>query len=69
MASPAEKLAVALEELKGLQDSGVIAIKSAMLSRTNRERILTVHQQHTLATLIAVPIKEEPALLGSGNDR
>lgn len=40
MASPAEKLAVALEELKGLQDSGVVAIKSDMLSRTNRERLI-----------------------------
>lgn len=40
MATPSEKLAAALEELKSLQDKGVVAIKSEMLSRTNRERLI-----------------------------
>lgn len=40
MATPSEKLAVSLEELKSLQERGIIAIKSEMLSRTNRERLL-----------------------------
>jgi hypothetical protein len=40
MASPAEKLADSLQELKVLQDRGIVAIKSEMLSRTHRERLL-----------------------------
>lgn len=40
MATPAEKLADSLQELKLLQDQGVVAIKSVMLSRTHRERLL-----------------------------
>jgi hypothetical protein len=40
MATPAEKLADSLQELKALQDQGVVAIKSEMLSRTHRERLL-----------------------------
>lgn len=40
MATPAEKLADSLKELKALQDQGVVAIKSEMLSRTHRERLL-----------------------------
>ncbi|MFC6100814.1 Fic family protein [Olivibacter domesticus] len=40
MPSPGEKLAVSLEALKELQDSGVIAIKSGLISRTNRERLV-----------------------------
>jgi hypothetical protein len=40
MASPAEKLAASLEVLKGLQDSDIVAIRSADLSRTHRERLL-----------------------------
>lgn len=40
MATPVEKLADSLNELKRLQDSGVIAIKTDMLSRTHRERLI-----------------------------
>lgn len=40
MATPAEKLADSLQKLKELQDLGIIAIKSEMLSRTHRERLL-----------------------------
>ncbi len=40
MATPAEKLAESLEALKELQDSGVVAIKTDALTRTNRERLL-----------------------------
>lgn len=40
MATPAEKLADSLQQLKALQDQGVVAIKSEMLSRTHRERLL-----------------------------
>jgi len=40
MASPAEKLAVSLEALKGLQDRDIVAVRSADLSRTHRERLL-----------------------------
>lgn len=40
MATPAEKLADSLQELKLLQDQGIVAIKSEMLSRTHRERLL-----------------------------
>ena len=37
-----EKLAYSLEQLKQLQDSGIIAVQSKMLERTDRER-LTKH--------------------------
>jgi hypothetical protein len=40
MAKPQEKLAEALEALKALQDGGVVAIRSADLSRVHRERLL-----------------------------
>ncbi len=40
MATPQEKLASALEALKQLQDKGVVAIRSADLSRAHRERLL-----------------------------
>ena len=40
MATPQEKLADALEALKGLQDEGQVAIKSAYLARDHRERLL-----------------------------
>jgi hypothetical protein len=40
MATPAEKLADSLQKLQELQDQGVVAIKSEMLSRTHRERLL-----------------------------
>ncbi len=39
MASPAQKLADSLEALKGLQNKGIVAIRSSDLSRTHRERL------------------------------
>ena len=35
-----QKLAVSLEQLQQLQDSGVVAIQSKQLSRLHRERLL-----------------------------
>jgi hypothetical protein len=40
MATPSEKLADSLAALKNLQDQHVIAIRSQLLSRTHRERLL-----------------------------
>ncbi len=40
MASPQEKLAESLEALRGLQERGVVAIRSRDLSRTHRERLV-----------------------------
>jgi hypothetical protein len=40
MATPAEKLADSLEQLKTLQDKGIVAVKFDMLSRTHRERLV-----------------------------
>ena len=40
MASPQEKLAESLQVLRELQEHGVIAIRSADLSRTHRERLV-----------------------------
>lgn len=40
MATPSEKLADSLNELKALQEKGIIAIKSDALTRTHRERLL-----------------------------
>ncbi len=40
MASPSQKLADSLEALRELQSRGVVAIRSADLSRTRRERLL-----------------------------
>lgn len=40
MATPSDKLADSLEELKILQENGVVAIQSKNLSRTHRERLI-----------------------------
>lgn len=40
MATPAEKLADSLDALRTVQQKGMVAIKTADLSRTNRERLL-----------------------------
>ena len=40
MATPGEKLATSLEQLKELQDNGVFAIKSSDLSRVHKERLV-----------------------------
>lgn len=39
MAAPSEKLADSLQALKALQDKGIVAIRSADLGRTHRERL------------------------------
>lgn len=39
MATPGEKLASSLKELKKLQDENIVAIKSSEISRTHRERL------------------------------
>ncbi len=43
MASPGDKLAESLEVLKKLQDKSIVAVKSTMLSRVHRERLLKNH--------------------------
>ncbi|MHC1706966.1 MAG: Fic family protein [Bacteroidales bacterium] len=43
MASPGDKLAESLEVLKKLQDKGIVAVKSSMLSRVHRERLQRNH--------------------------
>lgn len=40
MATPGEKLAESLEELKKLQDKGIVAIKTSALGRVHRERLI-----------------------------
>ena len=40
MATPAEKLAESLDQLRELQEKGIVAIKSDALSRTHRERLV-----------------------------
>jgi hypothetical protein len=40
MATPSEKLAASLEVLKKLQEKDIVAVRSADLSRTHRERLL-----------------------------
>ncbi len=40
MATPSEKLAESLEVLRLLQDTGIVAIKSNLLSRTHKERLV-----------------------------
>jgi len=40
MATPWEKIADSLKELHSIQEKNVIAIKSDMLTRTHRERLV-----------------------------
>jgi hypothetical protein len=40
MVSPYEKLAESLEVLRGLQERGVVAVRSKDLTRTHRERLV-----------------------------
>lgn len=40
MATPSQKLAESLDILRGLQEKGIVAIKTDALSRTHRERLL-----------------------------
>jgi hypothetical protein len=62
MATPAEKLADSLEELKVLHDRGVIAIKSADLSRVHRERLTKngFLKEVTKGWYISAPSDEQP---------
>jgi hypothetical protein len=62
MASPSEKLAQSLELLKALQDKGITAIKSAMLSRTHKERLLKngFIKEVTKGWYISTPSDEQP---------
>ncbi|HMO32739.1 MAG TPA: Fic family protein [Lacibacter sp.] len=62
MATPAENLARSLEALKQLQEAGKVAIRSADLSRTNRERLLQngFLQEVTKGWYIAKPANEQP---------
>jgi hypothetical protein len=39
MATPGEKLADSLHRLKGIQDNGIIAIKSDLLGRIHKTRL------------------------------
>jgi hypothetical protein len=61
MATPAENLARSLEVLKQLQEAGKVAIRSADLSRTNRERLLQngFLQEVTKGWYIAKPASEQ----------
>jgi fido (protein-threonine AMPylation protein) len=40
MAAPNEKLSISLEELKKIQEKGIVAIQSGELSQTHRERLI-----------------------------
>jgi Fic/DOC family len=62
MATPAQKLAESLELLKDLQDKGVVAIKSAQLSRVHRERLQKngFLKEVTKGWYISTPADEQP---------
>lgn len=62
MALPVQKLADSLEMLKAIQDRGVVAIKSNLLSRTHRERLLRngFIKEVTKGWYIATPPGEQP---------
>lgn len=62
MAMPFEKLAESLEVLKTLQEKGIVAIKSAELGRTHRERLLKngFLKEVTKGWYIATPADEQP---------
>jgi len=62
MATLAEKLAESLEELKGLHDKGIIAIKSTELTRVHRERLLKngFIKEVTKGWYISTPSDEQP---------
>jgi hypothetical protein len=61
MATPGEKLAESLEILKQLQESGIVAINTSMISRVHRERLLTNNyiREVTKGWYIAIPPEEK----------
>ena len=60
MATPGEKLAESLAQLKKLQDRGIIAINTSMFSRVHRERLIQNNflKEVTKGWYIAVPSNE-----------
>ena len=63
MATPSAKLAGSLDALRTLQDRGVVAVRSADLARTHRERLVrhgflqpTVFFRHEVASLVETAI-------------
>jgi Fic/DOC family len=62
MATPGEKLAQSLEILQALQEKGITAIKSSLLSRTHKDRLLKngFIKEVTKGWYIATPSDEQP---------
>lgn len=61
MARPSEKLAESLIVLQALQEQGVVAVKSDMLSRTHRERLLRNDFLHEVIKGWYIPARPEEA--------
>jgi hypothetical protein len=59
MATPSERLANSLETLKALQDAGVVAIRSADLGRTHRERLIRAGFLHEVMKGWYVPARHD----------
>jgi len=59
MATPSEKLAASLEALRALQARGIVAIRSADLSRTHRERLLRSGFLHEVMKGWYIPARED----------
>ena len=59
MATPSQKLADSLETLKALQDAGIVAIRSADLGRTHRERLLRAGFLHEVMKGWYVPARDD----------
>ena len=65
MAAPSEKLAESLEALKALQDRGVVAIRSAHLTRTHRERLLKGGFLHEVMKGWYIPARHDQSVVGT----
>ena len=61
MARPQRKLAESLEALKELEERGVVAIRSAHLTRTHRERLLRNGFLHEVMKGWYIPVRPEGA--------
>ena len=59
MANPSQKLADSLETLKALQDAGIVAIRSADLGRTHRERLLRAGFLHEVMKGWYIPARDD----------
>ena len=59
MATPSQKLADSLEALKALQDAGIVAIRSADLGRTHRERLLRAGFLHEVMKGWYIPARDD----------